>query len=93
MTKNGKAPGEERPVTREDCEITNQLNINVCSVLLGTPGLPAPVLCLFLSHYEAGFCASSVVKPCDLMGTYPEGETSVDTKLLTCVANQAWCPV
>lgn len=58
MTKNGKAPGEERPGIRADREMTTRLNINVCAVLLGTPGLPAPVLCVFVSHHEVGFCAS-----------------------------------
>lgn len=58
MTKNGKAPGKERPVPRADGKMTALLNINVCSVLLGTPGLPAPVLRVFLSHHEVGFCAS-----------------------------------
>lgn len=84
-------------MTGADCEMTTRLNINVCSVLLGTPGLSAPVRCGFPSHLEAGFCASRGeplwVEPCDLMGAYLEGETSVDTRLLTCVANQALCSV
>lgn len=38
-------------------EQTARLNINVCSVLLGTPGLATPVLCVVLSHHEGGLCA------------------------------------
>lgn len=58
MSKNGKAPGERQLVAQPDCANEHWSNINICSVFLVIPGLPAHVLYVFVPHHEAGFCAS-----------------------------------
>lgn len=65
-----------------DCRLT--LDVTKESLLC----LPEVRLLCSLWVYWLCLGASPVwVEPCDLMGAYPEGETSVDTRLRICVAN------